>query len=281
MTNLVQSVEATARRGAEGLAPEARGELVSALLALQRQDGGFAGLDGRSDPYYSFFAWLGLRALGKECDRDRLCAYMKAHRRSAKRIDARCAEVVLLREGRRSQAAGWLTVADSLLLGEARDTYGAFMLGLLADTLFASGLPRWAARSAWGHLAAREWERLPTPQLAAARVIAGIAREESSGLLSALKGRRCASGGFSAAAGAPPDLLATAVARFALGSGPSAADTRDAAAKVQMRNGELDKDLAFVEACWLEDGLFGPSPAALHGDAEHTFYGLLALGTCR
>ena len=40
-------------------------------------------------------------------------------------------------------------------------------------------------------------------------------------------------------------------------------------------------DLAFIESCWLEDGLFGPSPLAERGDAEHTFYGLLALGTCR
>jgi len=41
------------------------------------------------------------------------------------------------------------------------------------------------------------------------------------------------------------------------------------------------EDLDFVEACWLGDGLFGASPVAAHGDAEHTFYGLLALGTCR
>jgi hypothetical protein len=281
MTNLIQSIEATARRGAEGLAPDARGELVSALLALQRPDGGFAGLDGRSDPYYSFFAWLGLRALGAEYDRDRLCAYMTANRRSARRIEARCAEVVLLREGRRSRAAGWRAVVGSLLRGEAGDAYGAFMLGLLADTLLASGMPRWAVRAAWRTLATREWGRLPTPQLAAARVIAGIAREEASSLLAALERRRCACGGFAAAAGAPPDLLATAVARFVIGSRQSATDTRDAAAKVLMRKGELDMDLAFVEACWLENGLFGPSPSALRGDVEHTFYGLLALGSCR
>lgn len=281
MTNLIQSIEVTAKRGAEGLSPDAREMLAQALRDLQRTDGGFAGLDGRSDPYYSFFAWLGLRTLGAEYDRDRLCAYMTEHRRSARRIEARCAEVVLLREGRRSRAAGWCAVVGSLLRGEARDAYGAFMLGLLADTLLASGMPRWAVRAAWSTLAAREWGRLPTPQLAAAWVIAGSAREEASSLLAALERRRYACGGFAAAAGAPPDLLATAVARFALGSRQSATDTRDAVAKVQVRKGELDMDLAFVEACWLEDGLFGPSPSAVHGDAEHTFYGLLALGTCR
>ena len=206
---------------------------------------------------------------------------MAAHRRSALRIDARCAEVVLLREGSVSQASGWLSVVRSLLRGEVYDVYGAFMLGLLADTLLARGLPCWVARVAWRQLAAREWARLPTPQLAAARAVAVIARVEEAGLMSALEGRRCAAGGFAAAAAAPPDLLATAVARFAIGSRQRVADERGASAKAQMRNRALDKDLSFVEACWLEDGLFGPSPAAMRGDAEHTFYGLLALGTCR
>jgi hypothetical protein len=74
------------------------------------------------------------------------------------------------------------------------------------------------------------------------------------------------------------------VARFACGCGatasrpPRAAAEHGRASDAASRTGE---DLAFIEACWLEDGLFGPSPRASHGDAEHTFYGLLALGTCR
>ena len=267
VASVIETLDRTAARGAGGLAPGARESLAEALYALQVSDGGFAGLDGRSDLYFSFFAWLALRALAAPFDRDRLCAFAAARRREARGIDARCAEVLLVREGRRSRIAGWMSLARALARGEACGAYGAFLLGLLADTLLPRGVPRWAARRAWRRLAARDWKRLPTPQLAAGLVLARLAGESDAGLLSVLEGRRCARGGFASAAGAPPDLLATAVARFALWHGQPAREDH--------------ADLAFIEACWLEDGLFGASPAARCGDAEHTFYGLLALGTCR
>jgi len=268
MANLIQTMETTAERGAEGLSPEAREALAAALCARHCEDGGFAGLDGRSDLYYSFFAWLSLRALGVPFDRERLCAYAESKLPTASGIDARCAEILLVREGRRSRVAGWMTVSGSLLRGESRDMYGAFLLALLADVLLPHGTPRWLARLGWPWLLAScDAERMPTPRLAAGLVLATVAGKSDAGFLPVLEGRRCAGGGFVSAAGAPPDLLATAVARFALQQGQLAHTTR--------------KDLAFVEACWLEDGLFGASPAALHGDAEYTLYGLLALGTCR
>ena len=43
MTNLLQMIEATAARGADGLVGTAREELSRALYALRRDDGGFAG----------------------------------------------------------------------------------------------------------------------------------------------------------------------------------------------------------------------------------------------
>ncbi|MDD4019960.1 MAG: hypothetical protein PHV28_18690, partial [Kiritimatiellae bacterium] len=111
------------------------------------------------------------------------------------------------------------------------------------------GLPRWRATSG---RASRD---------------RGFAR--ASCILSVLTSRHCASGGFVSAPRALPDLLATAVARFSIGNQQSSI------------GGEREADLAFVEACWRTDGLFGASPRAGRGDAEHTFYGLLALGTCR
>jgi len=265
MMHLLQTVEDTAARGAEGLTAAARQSVAAALHALQRPDGGFAGLDGQSDPYFSLFAWLGLRALGATYDRDRLCAYLTAHRQSARRIDAQCADLVLACEGRDSRFSR-LKCAAALWRGGTHEAYGAFLLALATGSA-----PRWLARLAWRRLspAAGAAERLPTPRLAAGVLLAALAGEDAADLHSALASRRRAGGGFASAAGAPADLLATAAARFSLGMRHAApGETREA-------------DLAFIEACWQEDGLFGPSPSATRGDAEHTFYGLLALGTCR
>lgn len=269
MSTLFQRLEESAGRGAVGLATEARETVARALLDLQRPDGGFAGLDGRSDPYYTLFAWLGLRALGVACDRARVCAYMRAHRRDANPMDARCARFVLAAEGR-GHRASWPAAVASLVRG---DTYGAFLALLAADRV-----PRWLVRLArWRQplvFSPSAPERLPTPRLAAGLILECQSGRRSTSIASMLESRRCPRGGFASAPGAAPDLLASAVARFALG-------VDAASVKTPSRDGGRDDDLAFIEACWLDDGLFGASPAACRGDAEHTFYGLLALGTCR
>lgn len=267
--NLFEKLEAAAASGAEGLSGDARAAVSAALAGLLRPGGGFAGLDGRADAYYSFFAWLGLRALGACYDRDGLCAYMRACRRSSRPVDALCAEILLAGEGGSARLA-WLRWVGALVRGDARGMYGAFLL-LLA----AGDVPRWLARLAWRRqrrFAAAAAGQLPTPRLAAGLVLATLAGAPDARLLEVLERRRCSCGGFAAAEGAPADLLATAVARFAAGV------ARDGAPEARERN---ERDLAFVEACWLEDGLFGASPAAGQGDAEHTFYALLALGACR
>jgi len=266
MTNLFHAVEAAAARGAEGLAAGARESVAAALRLLQRPEGGFAGLDGRADPYYTLFAWLSLRALGAAYDRDRVCAYMRAHRRDANPIDARCARFLLAAEGR-GHRASWPAAATSLVRGDA---YGAFLALLAADRV-----PRWLVRCCQPLVfSPSALERLPTPRLAAGLILECLAGRRGTSITPMLESRRCAGGGFASASGAAPDLLATAVGRFAL--------CMDVApAKTPSRDGGRDDDLAFVEACWLDDGLFGASPAARQGDAEHTFYGLLVLGTCR
>jgi len=268
MTNLFQTLESTAARGAEGLMPEARERIAAALLALQGPDGGFTGLDGKSDPYYTLFAWLGLRAFGAACDRNRLCDYLAAYRGDANTVDAQCASFVLACEGRHQHLPWWLTIWATLLRGDTRGVYAAFMLALALGNV-----PRWLARLTWRRqkrlFAVGSVEQIPTPRLAAGLLLARLAGESGTGILSVLASRHCASGGFVSAPNALPDLLATAVARFSIGNHPSPI------------GGEREADLAFVEACWRTDGLFGASPRAERGDAEHTFYGLLALGTCR
>ena len=267
MMHLLQTIEKTAARGAEGLTHEAGQNMAAALQALQCPDGGFAGLDGRSDPYFSLFAWLSLRALGATYDRDQLCAYLTAHRPSAKRIDAQCANLVLAGEGCGVRFSR-MKLVGALWRGDTREMYSAFML-----VLATRSVPRWLAQIAWQRqrrlFASGAAERLPTPRLAAGVVLATLAGRSYANLNSALVSRQRADGGFASAAGAPADLLATAVARFALGM-------RHAA-----HGKECAKDLAFIEACWQDSSLFGPSPRTDKGDAEHTFYGLLALGTCR
>ena len=273
MTNLFQILENLAACGAEGLRPAARESVVSALSALYGHEGGFAGLDGRADPYFSLFAWLSLRALGATYDRGRLCAYMAAHRHDANKVDARCAQLLLAVEGQGARVT-WLALAVALLRGDSRDVYGAFLLMLVT-----AHVPRWLAKLAWRRqcrlFATGEAERLPTPRLAAGLLLARLAGQQGAYIRSALEARRCVAGGFVSVPGAWPDLLATALARFALWQGRLARDLQGR--EVQANKG----DLMFIEACWLEDGLFAASPAADRGDAEHTFYGLLALGTCR
>ncbi|MEI7900454.1 MAG: prenyltransferase/squalene oxidase repeat-containing protein [bacterium] len=268
MANLFQTMEATAARGAAGLTVEARETLGAALRALQTAGGGFRGLDGRPDLYYSFFAWLSLRALGMLFERERLCAYAEEQGRSARGVDAWCAEIIVAREGRRSRGVGWLAAGAAMLRGEPRAVYGAFLLALAVGDV-----PRGVARLAWWRqrrmFAADVARQLPTSRLAAGLVLATLVGDCDTGLLPALLSRRCVSGGFSSVAGAAADLLATSVARFACYDSPDFFSSR------------TREDLAFVEACWLDDGLFGASPHDLHGDAEHTFYALLALGTCR
>ena len=277
--NLFDTLENTAARGAAGLTAEARATLAEALGSLRRAEGGFAGFDGRADAYYSFFAWLSLRALDAPYDREGLCAYMEAQRQTSKPVDAQCAQILLAAEGRGSRLS-WLDLVAALFHGDSRGMYGAFLL------ILATGdVPRWTARLAWLRqrrlFAGEAAGRLPTPRLAAGVVLATLAGETEAGLLSVVAQRRCAGGGFASAAGAPADLLATAVSRFSIGCRLSAVGNGlPLEIEPQCKKGDAS-DLAFVEACWLEDGLFGASPDASRGDAEHTFYGLLALGTCR
>jgi len=265
MSPVFQTLETTLARGADGLTAEARAKLVVALLGLRGSDGGFAGLDRRSDPYYTLFAWLCLRGLDAVYDRSALCAYLSACPRHAGTVDASCADFVLsVESGVRMRC-----LPHVLSAMHRGDAYAFFLASLITGKLpswLVRTAMRWMFRSGVGS----DLSRLPTPRLAAGAVLASLAGTDTSAFVSELRNRRLSSGGYASAAGTAPDLLATAAARFAC-------DWASAALPAH----ECSGDLAFVESCWMEDGLFGPSPSAACGDAEHTFYGLLALGTCR
>ena len=51
--------------GTEGLSESLRARHAASLAASQRDDGGFAGRKGISDPYYTSFALRGLAMLGE------------------------------------------------------------------------------------------------------------------------------------------------------------------------------------------------------------------------
>jgi len=268
MPGLFRSLEMMAARGAEGLAPEPRKSLCHALTGLRHPGGGCAAPSGEPDPYYTFFAWLCLRALCvPPAETQPLERYLLACAHASP-IDAACSRLVRLSLAPRKPTFGtWL----ALLLNPPRDTYTAFLSMLALDASCVSGVPPALQRFI------RKRIRLTgggatTPRLAARLALTPHGHAEAGTLGTRLRERRCPTGGFRASANVPaPDLLATAVARFALAAQRPPGFTAE----------ETAADLAFTEACWTEDGLFAPTPCPARGDTEYAFYALLSLGTCR
>lgn len=265
MNRLFHALEITAAHGAAGLTHEAHESMIHALHALITPDGGAAGLDGSSDPYYTLFNWLCLRALKTPYPRQSFCAYMHQHVQSPGAINVASARFLLIAEGVKLPSSS-LSTLYALSKGEL---YQAFI-----HLLSLPQPPRYLTRIAkLMRLRSRYFEnprflqQAPTPQLVAASLLADQLSTPCQALHIALQAHHLFSGGYSASQDAPPDLLSTALARFSL-----------FAANQPL---QAPSDLAFIESCWLDDALFGSSPTALQGDAEHTFYGLLALGTCR
>jgi hypothetical protein len=254
--NLLRTIETLARRGAEGLTPEAHAELVQAIHGRSAEDGGQTDLGGeRSDPYYSLFAWFCLRAL-QEGIPVALERYFKTCACKSP-VDLYSAFFVNLQ---------WLPVfrrkfacLGFLLRHPPRTPYTLLLSGLLTETAFPSLTP----------LLLRFMRLSRQPSISTSRLAAQILSTHNSKnmlqLRETLRNRHAPSGGFSSADEVAPDLLATAAARVALGY-----DCLDS-----------QNDLLFTEACWAPNGLFAPQPGLLEGDVEHTFYALLVLGSCR
>jgi len=254
--NGLKTIEALARRGAEGLDSDARKEIIRAILQRTREDGGQADLSGnRSDPYYSLFAWLCLRALhdGPPVALER---YFKTCTCKSP-MDLYSASFVNFQGIPAFRCK--LACLGFLLRNPPRTPYTLFLSGLLAESAFPSLTP----------LLVR-FIRLPRKtSISTSRLAAQLIINQHSAnnlqLKNALMIRHAPTGGFSSADGAAPDLLATAAAHVALEC--SSLDTRN--------------DLLFTEACWAPNSLFAPHPGSPEGDVEHTFYALLVLGSCR
>jgi Prenyltransferase and squalene oxidase repeat len=254
--NFFQTIENTARRGAEGLMPDARQALIHVIQQACGPDGGHSDLTGKqSDPYYSFFAWLSLRALMGHAPAS-LEAYF-ARCPANNPVDLFCTAFVRIQ--RLPALPRSFATLSFLLRHRPKDPYSLFLSGLLLGLSFPRLTPLLLRLAQPSGTTALSTSRL------AAQLLANPYSSHAPVIRKTLLGRRSRTGGFASAEEAPPDLLATAVARIAL-----ADEVLDSA-----------QDLLFIEACWVPEGLFGPSPGVSMGDVEHTYYALLALGTCR
>jgi len=254
--NGLKTIEALARRGAEGLDSDAQKEIIRAILQRTREDGGQADLSGdRSDPYYSLFAWLCLRAL-QDGGPVALERYFKTCTCKSP-VDLYSASFVNLQglpAFRRK-----LACLGFLLRHPPRTPYSLLLSGLLAESAFPSLFPLLLLFAKFPAQRSISTSRL------AAQIITNRNANNNLQLKSILLDRHSPTGGFSSADGTAPDLLATAAAHVALGY--DCLDTRN--------------DLLFTEACWAPNNLFAPHPGSPEGDVEHTFYALLVLGSCR
>lgn len=254
--NVMRTIEGLAKKGAEGLTPEARAEIAKAILQRNRADGGQADLSGtRSDPYYSLFAWFCLRAL-QGCAPKSLERYFKTCACKSP-IDLYSAFFVNLQALPTFKRK--LACFGFLIRHAPRTPYTLLLSALLAETAFPL-LTSLLLRC----VRLKSKQAISTSRLAA-QLLAKPQARDSQGLRDTLLQRQSPTGGFSSADKVAPDLLATAAARLALA--PCSLDNRN--------------DRIFAEACWAPNSLFAPQPGLTEGDVEHTFYALLVLGSCR
>jgi len=146
MSLFVDQLENLCRTGAEQLSVDARKRLCDALQRLHVPSGGYAGLDGAPDPYYSFFVYQCLTALDVPIDREALLDYA-SHCTPQTYVDRVAAEAL-----RQACTAQWSpTAALRLLLRSSSESeaYGRFFALWQADRAFSPRILSWWARIAW------------------------------------------------------------------------------------------------------------------------------------
>jgi len=251
--------------------PEAVSVLISSIRRCQQSGGGFGGLDGAPDLYYSFFARHSLIALGAEYDHAALTGSTRSVLRTSSGVDRVCAELILLQEGERSRTASLLFLLRSLGGSGAVDSYKLFLTAFLMEELLpqkvTGALIRRAAFTTLRQRAHTDFNSLSTPRAAVCVLLAQWTGDQvmQQRMAELVRQRHQASGGYASAAGAKADLLSTAVVLF------TSSLIKDAVKAEK-------SDRAFIEMCWQDDGLFSAAPDQESGDLEHTFYALLALG---
>lgn len=278
-------LEAAAGRGALLLSDTAAARVAASLLGRLAPDGGFAGRDGTSDLYYSFFALASLRALGRPLPWDQ-CARFLDRFGDGDGLDLAhlCCLVrsLALQPEQRTRvgAAAARLPAFVAATGGYRPTLdsddgsiAATFLALLACEEIEAPLPGYegiaacvsARRSADGAWADVRGLAHGTTTVTAAVVLMGV--DVSHAATEWLVGRHAVTGGFLAGDGAPAaDLVSTAAALAAL-----------QAAGVSSRTFAEDT-LAFVTDLWAADGAFRGYASDLLSDSEFTYYALVTLG---
>jgi prenyltransferase beta subunit len=251
---------------------DARKILYSAVKRRRGQSGGFCGLDGQDDIYYTFFAILMLDVYGEKslCNQS-LRDWVRNLYPSLSGVDRVCAELILLRLNAISRMQSRLKLLRFFRLRYWSDSYKSFLAVLLIEQLF----PEWCRRLALvraGRAVVRETRGVDFSVLSTAGAVVRMVLTASAGeqdaakrMLELVRRRHCASGGYAAAPGGSADLLSTAVAIFGC-----------AYINEELKIGANDR--AFVEMCWQDDGLFSATPEQRQGDLEHSYYALLALG---
>lgn len=283
--SLLDHMQNVASKGASGLLPDAVGALTAAILRSQQSNGGFGGLDGKPDLYYTFFARLSLIALGVDYDHAGLTGWTRGLLKTSRSVDRVCAELILLQEGARSRVAATLFLLGSLVQLGVVDSYKLFLTAFLMEEL----LPQWLSRALLNRAAAAtlkqrartDFNSLSTPRAAVCALLAYRVGDEDmqQRMVELWSQRHLSSGGYSSTAGTSADLLSTAVVLFA----GSCLDIPKITSAENWSGSDGDCgnptfDRAFIEMCWQEDGLFSSAPDQIDGDLEHTFYALLALG---
>lgn len=268
-------------RAVQSLEEEAKESIVDFLNGKISGAGGFAGLSGDADVYYTFFGVASLSALGVDVHSS-VKEYIPGFG-SGDGLDfvhlcclARCVGIL---------GQGWQVrrrVLENIEKYRSADNgYSHISRGAGDGTVYASFLASRAYNDCGAEIPGRDamlesversfkaggMDMVTTVAAAGMVLVGGQNPELAECIAKRIMGRLDADGGFKASEKAPgPDLLSTAAALYAL---------RVAGVSLSgIVNGCQD----FVEMLWCEDGGFAGSVADSAGDVEYTYYGLLALG---
>lgn len=275
---------------------QGRDEILQFILKNQHKDGGFCDRGGRSDPYYSLFGLLILRALEKSAQKPGVTGQenenleMEANHHqlvgdamlklkqftrmnSAAKVPGfieRCCLVLLQKELKsekslRFQALWSLARSFWKERSSINLSYRSFVLFLTLDALFpVSVLIKRPARRMMAQTQVNEHS--PCSEVAANVFLQTLIRQKDAYQEELLRSFVCQTGGFKAFLHlSHADMLSTAVALFALNY--SGADLRLL----------KPSTLGFIQTNYFA-GAFLSGDGDQTADVEYTFYGLLALG---
>lgn len=264
--------------------PDDRARLAAFVASRRHPHGGFQGLDGALDPYASSFGFELLAAAGLPPD-PRDAEWLSAAHEAASLDLPHLVSLLRCRRSAGLPTLGheWMAALAQFHVGAGRwrlrsggddgGPYAAF-LAVVGSELAGADMPPGIVDALGSHVRpeggiSAEPNGPPTVPVTAAAVAAmirmGAAPPRET--LSWLAAQRLPEGGWRVSPSQRHgDLLATAVAAFALGLAGRTAP------------GDVEQDLDFVAAHAEEDGGYSQAPGA-PSDLESTWYALLAIGS--